>query len=143
MKDKIDLQFESNLTNEFIQIFEERLIAIDEKILFANDELVKVNYEISKFYLEEDIYASKSEIRVTKKTADENMKRKLHRYSVIVGILYEKYKVLKEKLNAGYFTDKLELANAKLDLLNLQVEIINKEKFLAQLKTRSNVYNKN
>jgi hypothetical protein len=139
MENKINLDFEKQSTNAFIGLFEEKLGALDKKIKFSNDQLQKVDFEIQKFYTEEDIYAGKMEITIQQKTSDELIDRKLLRYDIIIGLISEKYSILKERIKSGYYTEELELVNRKLDLLNLQVEIIAKNEFVSHFKTRKNV----
>ena len=137
----IDLQKDKQITNDFIKLFEELNLSLDEKIKLSEDELIKVNFEIEKFYVEEDIFVGKQEITLTKIKSDDLINRKIHRYSIILGLISNKYQIIKERLKSGFYVDAYELANKKIELFRMQIEINAKEEFLRNYEKRKNIIN--
>jgi hypothetical protein len=133
---KIDLTTKKEINRSFLELFEEKLIALENRIKFANDQLNKVDYEIEKFYLEEDIFAGQQEITIHKIKSNELIDRKILRYKIILGLVSEKYKILQERVKSGVYIDAYELADKKIDLFRLQIEIYAKKEFLINYDKR-------
>jgi hypothetical protein len=133
---KIDVSTQKEITKSFLELFEEKLGAINNWIEFAEDKLIKVDFEIDKFYLEEDIFAGKQEISTTKITSDKLIDRKIQRYRIILGLISEKYKIIQDRVKNGFYTDEYDLVNKKIDLFKLQIEIHAKKEFLENYEKR-------
>lgn len=132
----IELETQKQITSAFLELFKEKIVAIEEKIKFANDFLVQVNYEIEKFHTEEDIFAVEQEISITKIKNNELIDRKILRYNIILGLISEKYKIIQNRITSGFYTDKYDLNEAKISLFKCQIEIHAKKEFLLNYQNR-------
>jgi protein-tyrosine-phosphatase len=141
-KQTIDLKEEDNINKTFIELFKLKIDALDDKIKNTSDSLVKVNHEIDKFYTEEEKIASERQIRITKIDSDKLIDRKVNRFKVILALCQNKYTILNSRIKDGFYTDSLDEAEAKIDLMKLYLEIVSKEEFLKRYEDRKNVYNK-
>lgn len=141
-KQMIDLKAEKAKTNCFIKLFDEKIKALEGKIKSSNDNLERVSFEITKFYTEEESQAAKDHIRLYSKDAKTIIKDRIKRYEIILGLLTEKYSVIRDRLKDGYYTDSLEKANMKLELFNLQIEINSKQDWIEKYNERKKVYNR-
>lgn len=133
------MEFEANKTNAFIDLFKEKIQVITEELKNRTDQLERNNFEIEKFYLEEDLFASEQQITITKLESDAIINRKIARYNIIMSLLLEKKEIIKTRLQQGYYTDPMDKVNFKIALMRLQTEIISKKQFIDHLKTRKNV----
>jgi hypothetical protein len=134
--DKIDLTTEKDINRSFLELFQEKLTALEERIKFANDQLNRVNYNIEKFYLEEDIFSGQQEITIHKIKSNELIDRKLLRYKIILGLISEKYTILQERIRSGFYKDTYDIADKKIELFRLQIEIYAKKEFIEAGKKR-------
>jgi hypothetical protein len=133
---EIDLSQEKQITNGFLELFQEKLSALEDRIKFANDQLHRVNYNIEKFYLEEDIFAGKQEISIHKIKSNEILDRKILRYKIILGLISEKYTIIQERILSGFYNNAYDLADKKIELFRLHIEINAKKEFLANYEKR-------
>jgi hypothetical protein len=140
--ERIDLGYEPEITNQLIIALEKIVTALDEKIQFAEDELKREKYELQRFWAQEDVFAGKESISLTKMAADKLIDRQVLRYDIVIGILSKIFKILKERLETGFYTDKLEAAEAKYDYWKTFVEIRAKKEFRDKHQERKKVYNK-
>ncbi|MDD5013522.1 MAG: hypothetical protein PHW73_00285 [Atribacterota bacterium] len=140
--ERIDLNYEPEITNQFIIALEEIITALDEMIQLERDELKEKKYELQRFYAEEEVFAGKESISITKTAADKLIDRQLLRYDIVIGILSEIFKILKERLETGFYTDKLEAAQAKYDYWKTFVEIRAKKELRNKHQERKKIYNK-
>ncbi|MDD5358413.1 MAG: hypothetical protein PHX80_04650 [Candidatus Nanoarchaeia archaeon] len=140
--ERIDLGYEPEITNQFVIALEEIITALDEKIQLEQDELKEKKYELQRFWAEEDVFAGKQSISITKMAADKLIDRQILRYDIVIGILSEIFKILKQRLETGFYTDKLEAASAKYDYWKTFVEIRAKKEFRNKHQERKKIYNK-
>lgn len=140
--DNINLQEQKQVNLHFIDLFDEKIKALSSKINSSKDQLEEVNYRIDKFYTEEEKKASEDYIKITKDKADKIIDYKVSRYKVIISLISLKYEIIRQRLQDSFYTDELEMAEMKIQLFRLQIELKSKYDFLEKLNDRKKVYNK-
>jgi hypothetical protein len=136
MKDKIDIENQRNELNTFLELYKELDKSLQEKIKSADNELSKVNYKIEKFFNEEEIYNTEQTIYATNVVVENEFKRKIKRYEIIIGLYLNKLEVMRKMLQENRISDSYELAHFKIDFFKVKIEIDAKRKFLNDLRKR-------
>lgn len=125
---------------EYVNIIKQEYLLLNE----CESDLDKVNSEIRKFYIENELIAremSRNATTITKEESDRLIDSKIKEYNKIIGLLQQKYKILKE-LSFKPESDplkELQRIDFEIESYKIKAEIESKKEFLKIYVERKNI----